>query len=67
MKKVSRMIASIMLAIAIGFILYVLNHPEGSWPWSNTVTYVLYGVYAIIMFVLFIAPFQKSKPTDMAS
>ena len=58
MKKTCRIIASLMLVIAIAFILYAVNHPEMSFPWSNVITYIIYGIYAIIMVVLFIVPFK---------
>ena len=60
-KKYSRIIAVIMLVIAIAFILIALNNPQASFSWSNTITYMLYGVYALIMIVLFIAPFKRKK------
>ncbi|MDD3241042.1 MAG: hypothetical protein PHW47_13400 [Lachnospira sp.] len=58
-KRVSRVIATVMLVISVIFLWYALNHPEGSFPWSNTVTFILYGVYVLIMIFLFIAPFKK--------
>lgn len=62
MKKISRVIASLMLVVAAVFFLFALNHPEGSWPWSNGISYVLYGIYAVVMIILFIAPFKgKNK------
>ena len=59
-KKISRIIGSIMLVIAIAFVVFALNHPEMSFPWSNTITWVLYGVYAIATVVLLIAPTKKN-------
>ena len=62
MKRTCRIIASIMLVVAIGFVIFAVNHPESSFPWSNTVTYTIYGLYALVMVLLFIAPFKgKSK------
>ena len=58
-KKYSRIIAVIMLVIAVIFIFVALNNPQASFPWSNTITYILYGLYVVIMVVLFIAPFKK--------
>ena len=58
MKKICRIIASVMLVGAIGFIAVALHHPESGFPWSNTVTYTIYGLYALVMIVLFIAPFK---------
>ena len=57
-KKFSRRIACVLLLAAIGFLLFALFHPEMSFPWSNTITYTLYGGYLLVMVVFFIAPFQ---------
>ena len=42
-----------MLAAAVAFFIYALNHTEQSWPWGNEVTFTLYGIYGVIMLVLF--------------
>ena len=61
-KGTSRAIAWIMLSIGAAFVLYALNHPESAWPWSSTVSYVLYVVYALVMIFFFIAaPFRSKK------
>lgn len=60
-KKTSRIIAAVMLLVAIAFLSYAFNHPEGSWPWSNTVSFTIYAVYLIAMVILFIAPFKKKR------
>ena len=36
-KKYSRIIAVIMLVIAIVFIFIALNNPQASFPWSNEI------------------------------
>ncbi len=61
MKKISRIMASVMLVAAIAFVAYALNHPDMSFPWNNTVTYIIYGIYAFITLLLFIAPFKNSN------
>ena len=58
-KSISRIIGLIMLIIAIVFIMFALNHPEKSFPWSNTITWLLYGVYSLVTVVLLIAPKMK--------
>lgn len=58
-KNVSRIIGLIMVVIAIAFVVFALNHPEMSFPWINTITWVLYGLYAIVTAVLLIAPTKK--------
>ena len=55
-KRISRIIGLTMLIIAIVFIMFALNHPEKSFPWSNTITCLLYGVYFLVTVVLLIAP-----------
>ncbi len=58
-KNVSRIIGLVMVIIAIAFVAFALNHPEMSFPWSNTITWTLYGAYAILTVVLLIAPTKK--------
>ena len=60
MKKACRIIASIMFLVAIGFVIFALNHPESAFPWSNTVTYLIYGIYVLVMIVLSIVPFKDN-------
>ena len=55
-KRISRIIGLTMLIIAIVFIMFAVNHPEKSFPWSNTITWLLYGVYSLVTVVLLIAP-----------
>lgn len=55
-KSISRIIGLTMLIIAIVFIMFALNHPEKSFPWSNTITWLLYGVYFLVTVVLLIVP-----------
>lgn len=61
LKKQSRIAAAAMLLLAIGFFVFAITHPTASFPWSNTITYTLYGVYLSVMTVLFIAPFKNRK------
>ena len=58
-KSISRIIGVIMLIVAIVFIVFALNHPEKSFPWNNTITWLLYGVYFLVTVVLLIAPKMK--------
>ena len=60
MKKACRIIASVMFLAAICFVICALNHPESVFPWSNTVTYLIYGIYVLVMIVLFIVPFKDN-------
>ena len=58
-KSISRIIGVIMLIVAIVFIVFALNHPEMSFPWNNTITWLLYGIYFLVTVVLLIAPKMK--------
>ena len=58
-KSIARIIGVIMLIVAIVFIVFALNHPEMSFPWNNTITWLLYGLYVLVTVVLFIAPKMK--------
>ena len=51
-KSISRIIGVIMLIVAIVFIVFALNHPEKSFPWNNTITWLLYGIYFLVTVVL---------------
>ncbi len=55
-KKKSRIVALIMLVLAIAFFAFAITHPTASFPWSNTITYFIYAVYILIMVLLFAAP-----------
>ena len=61
-KKLSRIIAVLMLLLAIGFFCYAVTHPVASFPWGLSVTYTIYGVYLLVMAVLFAAPREIRKP-----
>ena len=52
-RPILRTIAWLMLAAAVAFFVYALNHPELSWPWGNGVTFTIYGIYGVIMLILF--------------
>ena len=58
-KNVSRIIGLIMAVTAVVFVVFALNHPEMSFPWSNTITWGLYGLYAIVVVVLLVSPTKK--------
>ena len=58
-KSASRIIGLLMLIIAVIFLMFALNHPEMSFPWNNTITWLLYGLYVLVTVVLLIAPKMK--------
>ena len=60
-KKKSRIIALIMLVVAIAFFAFAISHPTAGFPWSNAITYFIYAVYILIMVLLFIAPHKWGK------
>jgi hypothetical protein len=37
-----------MLGVALAFVAYALNHPEASFPWPNSVSYIIYATYILI-------------------
>lgn len=49
-KKVSLLIGIFLLVIAVCFMGYVFHHPEAAFPWSNRVTFMLYGIYIWLLF-----------------
>jgi len=54
-KKILLLTWVLMLILAVGFILYAANHPEGNFPWSLSTTYMIYRVYLVIMVSCFVA------------
>ena len=42
------LLAAGLILAALGFLAYALNHPEASFPWSNQVSFSLYGLYGIV-------------------
>ena len=58
-KSASRIVGLVMLIIAAAFIMFAVNHPEMSFPWNNTITWLLYGLYVLVTVVLLIAPKMK--------
>ena len=60
-KSASRIVGLVMLIIAVAFIMFAVNHPEMSFPWNNTITWLLYGLYVLVTVVLLIAPKMKKE------
>jgi hypothetical protein len=59
MKITTKVIGLLMMLVAIVFVIFALNHPEMSFPWSNNITYTLYGMYALVTLILLIIPRKK--------
>lgn len=58
-QKRCRTVAWVMGMLSLIFIIIALTHPELSFPWSNTITYLLYAVYLIVMVGFAIAGHHK--------
>ena len=61
MKKQFFVPACMLAAVAIGFIILALGHPELSFPWSTQITHVFYGLYVDAVVFLFILAFWKKS------
>ena len=61
MKKQFFIPACVLAAVAIGFIIFALGHPELSLPWSTQITHVFYGLYVDAVVLLFILTFWKKS------
>lgn len=59
MKKRFLLSACVLIVIAVCFVIYAMWHPELSFPWSASITYVLYGLYVDGIVLLFILAFWK--------
>lgn len=66
MKKQFFIPACVLVAAAIGFIIYEAGHPALSFPWGIQITNILYGVYADVVVLLFVLAFCK-KATGLKS
>lgn len=66
-KKTSLLIGVFLLVIAVCFIGYAINHPEATLPWSNRVTFMLYGIYVWLLFkfLLDIPVLQQIRKTPL--
>lgn len=49
-RKTSLIVGTILLLIAIVFIIVASGHPELSFPWSLRVTFMFYGFYIWLLF-----------------
>lgn len=61
MKKSFFIPACMLVAVAIVFVIYVLGHPELSFPWSTQFTHILYGLYVDAAVLLFVLAFWKKR------
>ena len=61
MKKQFFIPACVLAAVAIGFIIFALGHPEMSFPWNTQITHIFYGLYVDAVVLLFILTFWKKS------
>ena len=59
MKKRFFIPACVLVAAAVGFVIYAASHPELSFPWSLQITHILYGLYLDAVILLFVLAFWK--------
>ena len=61
--RISIIIGTIMLIIAGGFVAFAMQHPELSFPWSQRITFMLYGAYIwfIFRFLVDIPFFRRNR------
>lgn len=61
--KTSVIIGTVMLLIAGGFVAFSMQHPEMSFPWSQRITFMLYGAYIwlVFRFLIDIPVFRKNR------
>ena len=61
-RSTSLMIGGILAAIAVCFVGYAAGHPEASFPWSNRITFMLYGAYVWLLLKFLVdVPFLSKK------
>lgn len=67
-KKTSIFIGIVLLAAGLCFAGYSMLHPEASFPWSNRITFLLYGVYIWLVFdFLLVIPLFRREQTSAGS
>ena len=61
--KTSIIIGVTMLIIAMGFVVFAMSHPELSFPWSQRITFMLYGAYIwfVFRFLIDIPVFRRNR------
>lgn len=52
-KKKYKFIGTMMLFAMIAFITYALSNPQASFPFPNSVTYIIYILYILVMGFMF--------------
>lgn len=65
-KEISLLVGISLLLTAICFISYAARHPEATFPWSNSVTFLIYGgcIWLLFKFLLDIPVLQtRRKPS----
>lgn len=61
-KATSLVIGAFLAAIAVCFVSYAAGHPEASFPWSNRITFMIYGVYIWLLLKFLVdIPFLSNK------
>ena len=61
-RKTSLAIGAVLAAIAVCFASYAAGHPEASFPWSNRITFMIYGVYIWLLLKFLVdIPFLSNK------
>ena len=61
-RKTSLSIGAVLAAIAVCFVVYAAGHPEASFPWSNRITFMIYGVYIWLLLKFLVdIPFLSNK------
>ena len=61
-KTTSLTIGAVLAAVAVCFVAYAAGHPEASFPWSNRITFMLYGAYIWLLLKFLVdIPFLSRK------
>ncbi len=60
MKNKYMILGIILSVLGVAFVTVALANPQMSFPWSNWVSYTLYGFYAIYTVLVFCMPKMKN-------
>ena len=69
MKKKTAFLIGLGLLAAVGcFLIYAAGHPEAAFPWSNKITFLLYGMYLWLLLKFLVdIPFLRQRREASAS
>lgn len=57
--KIFLIMGIVLTIIMIVFVIFALQHPEMSFRWGNTITYLFYLVYIVVTITMYVLYFKR--------